>query len=694
MIRSEEDAINLLTQQNYILSYEDIIEVCYKLIKNDIENKKASKNEKKRWHILNQMYRDSFLSKERIHLFKTCTGSGKSVTSIMWAKYLTTFSFDIDGFVVLSPEYEHGTYDIERSIIQHGNKVDYLVFEGKNRICKNLEKTINKKGTKIKELVNKGISINNFCENECKYRKQCKYFENCDLLLDEKSGIKNWIGVQHQLNAFLPIYLMNTNGKVILVIDEDFSDAIKSNYRHGVKLLRKNLDFLKKVLKIEKSKKTENEMFIGFVEYFIQLIEHFLDNLYTFMTPIDYDLVFDIFIGIDVCKGTDDYYIQKLNEHAFSLIRENKIEPFEFIYPQICNFIDNVNKEFDENESLDLTSWMRSAFYKIQNSFLISYLYYDKFLLDKVLKSENLFKIIINDATADPEILSYILGDLEKIIEHNEDWLYERCEFNQLRKSINRTYNNMPNEISDPNRNYAHYPKSSLLHKSTFYFLMNDLRAILERHPKEQVLVVSRDIDGEKIKFNGGIDLSVYVHTLGHPKVVFEDYPLSGTNEYADYNVVVLLGKPDLPNTVIKRQSTLIGMEQQKYRFLYSKNLMKQAMGRIFRGYENKYVYILSGFNLGIKRPIISYKGHSDLQYRIRQTIKKEKKQNKGKELLDKVLMFTKSNGFITTKNCEDYLGLSKYKARKLLDLLVNKNILKLNIVNHGARKYLISNKK
>jgi hypothetical protein len=674
--------INILFEQirdyNYF-TYEEIIEFTYRYIEDLIKKKNSTHYEKKRWLILNRMYRDAFLSKEKVHLFKTCTGSGKSVTSVLWVKCIAKLSNKTTGFVVLSPEYENGTDEIERIITKHEFDVNYIRFEGKSRLCKHMETTINDKGIKVKDLVNSNISITGYCENECPDYSNCSYYYNCKKLIDpiEKGGIKNWIGVQHQISAFLPIYLFHTE-ECILVIDEDFSDAIKKHYIYKVPQLRQNKHFLELLLKELRLKRVKkDEPFRVFVETFIKIIDIFLEDLYTFLTPLRYDEILDLFDDIDTIKGIDDYALNLLEDKAFEYIINGKIKPFKFIYKEIGNFIDNYMLE-DPINNENITDWVKSAFYKIQKKFQISFLYYDKFLLNDILERENVKKVIINDATSEKLILENLFRDAEKIVEHTEDWMYENCEFHQLKKVVNAK-----------NNKYAFYPKSSFYYKNTFFFLMEDVKSILTKHKDDKVLIIAREIDQKHIPF-AYMKLSDYISTLGHKSCTFMDYPLSGTNEFSDYDVVILLGKPELPEFVLKRQSILIGMEKEKYRTLYSKNNMLQGMGRIFRGSTHKYVYLLTGFDLELNRPLTTYKSHTDLQNNIKNFVKNKKVIEIKEGNVDKIFEFIKINKSIDIKECEKLLNFSNYKSRNFLISLFNEGKLKKRVGERGKRIFFL----
>ncbi len=655
------------------LSYEEGIELTYIYVKKLIKRISVEKEVKTRWIRLNEKYRKAFMDNERIHLFRTCTGSGKTVTSVLWVKFLIQLSDKIEGFVILSAEYEHGTNEIERIMLKHGNATKYVRFEGKNRLCKELSTVINKRGVTIEGLMKKGISIMPYCEDACISRSTCVYLGNCETVIApiERGGIKNWIGVQHQLGNFLPIFLHHV-GDIILIIDEDFTDAIKSHFLISIPLIHKCRQFLKMVLEKEKIKLQSDIAYNAFVKEMLSVFEEFERGIFDVGKKMNYEKLCESFDKINEAKGTDSLYLNRLNKCAFKYVKNELIEPFNFVFSRMCNFIDNYSLEllYDlEIEVGHIEQWIRSAFYKKQDKMLLTFLYYDKYVLIKLFGKDNIRKIIINDATANKLILKYIIGDQEPIIEHNEDWMYEKCEIRQLKKQV------YDNRIKTTR--YALYPKSSFYHKRTFDFLMDDLFAIIDRHPEETILVVARDIKPKHIKFADGYSLSEYIYNLKGTRVIFEDYPLSATNIYSDINIVVLLGRPELPRAVIKRQGDLMGISPEIYRDIYSRNQMEQAMGRIFRGNKQKYVYILSGFEVKKNVSIISYKSHSDLQKKLnneQEQIEKKKESIKiERELMDYLNKYKE----ITTKEYLNLIKVSYYKAQTLLKSFLKQNKIK-----------------
>ena len=61
---------------------------------------------------------------------------------------------------------------------------------------------------------------------------------------------------------------------------------------------------------------------------------------------------------------------------------------------------------------------------------------------------------------------------------------------------------------------------------------------------------------------------------------------------------------------------------------------MIQTIGRITKGSNHKYVYILSGFDLQLDRPIKTYKSHTDFRNRllVEDIIKNERKKEREEE--------------------------------------------------------------
>lgn len=670
----KEEYVSQYLEKNVYLNYKNVINITYNIVEKHIDKTIASKQEKYRWKILNKKYRNAFISTKRTHLFRTCTGSGKTVTSVLWVKILTRLYETLDGFLVLSYEYEHGTNEIERIILKHGDKIDYIKFEGKNRLCTQLKTIINERGDTVEKIMKFGISVKPFCEDECPDRDTCIYMGNCRqaIIPIKEGGIKNIISVHHQLGAFIPIYLMHVNN-IMLVIDEDFTDGIKVSNRYGVPTLRKNLKFINLVLEELVRKNVEDDNFFkSIVMKFEELLSEFLDNIYKIDTSLNYEKIDEIISFIDIIVSDSNYYIEKLDNTAYSYIRKGRVKPFKFMFGELSNFVKNYEYEKmnDENdpETKHFIEWREQAFYKKQDKFLITFLYYDKCLLEKIVFRENIEKIIINDATANINILNHIFGKIEPIEEHNEDWLYEKCKIYQLRKIVK----------NKENRKYAHYPKSSFFYETTFNYLMDDIKVILMKHCEESVLIVAREVDGEKLPFNGKIPLSEYVHLLGHSDVLFDEYPLAGTNIYSNVNVVIILGKPDLPHHVIRRQSALIGMKSELYRKSYSNNMILQAMGRILRGDNQKYIYILTGFDLEFKQDIISLRSHTDFRNYIMSEIKKVEKEQKQQDIFYAIRKYILINEKITIKECELLFNTSKYTASKLLNNYVKEKKLKL----------------
>ncbi|MFW9951251.1 MAG: hypothetical protein ACFFKA_14120 [Candidatus Thorarchaeota archaeon] len=664
--------LDLYLDDLWNLSYEEAIELTHFYVKKEINKIPFTKEEqhlKIRYLKQNDEQKKVYLSKKRTHLFRTCTGSGKTVTSIIWAKYLSKLCEKIEGFVVLSAEYKHGTDEVEKIIIKHGTKVDYVYFKGKNKLCTQLETIINKKGTKIEDLMKNNISTKSFCDNECNDYGCCEYQGNCKTVIApiEEGGIKNWIGVQHQMRAFLPIYMYHADGDIILIIDENFNDAIKEHFIYNSDILNKNLTFIDILLNEENN---ENEEFKEFLNELKKLLILLLEPLLNPSKELNYESIIDVLDDID---NKNNGYIELINHKAYELIKKSKLKPFKFIFSQLENFIDNYSEQIEKAKDGTGLEWLKSTFYRKnykrkedkQDNYQITFLYYDIYKLTTLFNRENLVKIIINDATADKISLNYIIS--EPIEEHYEDWMYENCEFHQLRK---------PSPSSNP---YALYPKKSFLFKPTFDQLMNNLKAILKKHKDEPVLVLAREIDREDLKYvNEGYSLSTHIQTLGHPNVIFEQFPLKGTNEYSDVNVLVVLMKPELPPAVVKRQAISLGMNPKIYRMLYSRTEIIQGIGRIFRGNEHKTIYIFPAVDLPQfdKSKFTFYKSHTELRNYL----------NNEKPKSQKIVEYLEKNKTITSKQYAKIYGVSERYARDKLNLFVEKGILKVRTAERGKK--------
>jgi len=229
------------------------------------------------------------------------------------------------------------------------------------------------------------------------------------------------------------------------------------------------------------------------------------------------------------------------------------------------------------------------------------------------------------------------------------------------------------------------YPKSSFLYRNTFINLMDDLRAIFNKHKKEKVLVVAREISGEKMKISSsGIKLSDYIQILGHSKVRFEEYPLSCTNEYENFNIIVLLMFPEIPPEANKRESIIEMRDENEYRMTNLRAEMIQAIGRILRGEKHKFIYILPAIDLPLdKSKFTYYRSHTEFRNVLLGVKKIDKKE--------KLIGIIKNNKYITQETYSKIFGISQWKAGQILNDYLEKKLLKLEIGNRGLKKYFLN---
>ena len=686
--------VELHLDKDISLNSKEIIELTYHYVKEYIKSIKADNKLKKKWLKLNDNYREAYLSITRTHLFKSNTGSGKTVTSILWVKYLTLISNKIEGFVILSPTHEHGTDNIENELLIHAipfiEGENFLVIKGKKEMCTKRFTKINQNVT-LSILFDYKIPINEYCDNECDLKEECIYVRNRSIILAEDGTIKNWIGAHRQISYILPIFLYHSRN-IILIIDEDFTDSIKNHYTYNITTLTDNIDFLN--ILIRNLKPDVDEDYKTVLILFKRVLTYFRYSLRNPIKEIDYNKVKDILNDIDTFIDEQGNFMEEINNHVYHYIKSEKIDPFKYILNEIINYLKNLVRNLTSD--MDFEKWIKASFYikkrklKTKENEIIyhelTFLYYDKYNLEILLARENLIKIIVNDATANKLILEYLL-ESESVKYHIEKWSYRNVEFHQLLRKIDDTNRT-------DGRTYAHYPKASFLFKNTFNALINDLKAILEKHKDEKVLVVAREITSYKLRLiNGGIKFSDYIlSTLinKYNNIIFEDYPLKGTNKYSNINVVVILGRPELPQTALERQADLIGYDHKAYRKYYSTDSIIQAIGRITRGSEHKYVYLLTGFNLNkeINKSIKTYTGHKNFQKNMFEDIKiRETKEKKNREK-DEIFKYIKENKYITPKQCENILNLSRYKSDKILNNFERDNMLKIKeIKNKHGRK-------
>jgi len=649
------------SNSNYIYD-KKLINKIYRLIIKDQKKLKESPILKNQWQTITKLYRDILLSEEKYHIVRLPTGAGKTAGIIQWLIYIMKLTGNLstqglDGIVLLGQEYENNVDEFERQIEKFTKEpVSYVRLEGKWRNCCNNPKSETYKTRIGTELIESGIQIglpiNYICEN-CPYKNtECEYYENTSEILD-KYGTKFWMGVSHQLNKFLLIFLKKAES-VLLVIDENFENSIKNSFRLNIEMINENREFLQKVyhylLKEDKikisgytriSKKTGKETKIEpydrtkkpdpfllcdlfYLFKLLRLLKKKINGRINLKELKD---------TLEIFESDNEKLLAELIRVAWILNNKKELKLSRFIYFDLLNLIQNyVHKKKIDPKNLD--KWLNSAIVRIEkkeqeeshykneegngkkqlNPYL-SFVYYDVAEIYKLNEEGRIAKLIINDATASKRRIESLLGIKLKI--HEKNLTANEIEYHQLKIKVNNPRN--------PTQEYAWYYMKSLKVPSTIRNLYQDIKAIVDAFPeKAQILLISRKSENIYLK-HYGMYLWDYLKLIS-PKLIFESYPLTSTNVYENIDVVIELGTPVLAEYVVERESNLLNENPEAIRQEYPRNSMLQGMGRIFRGTNKKYVFILSGIDLELKNPIINHNSHKELRKYMNEMAKRKAK--------------------------------------------------------------------
>jgi len=593
----------------YIYSIETIFEN----IRNDILEEDAVEYIKDRRNFISKMYMDFLKSDNKIGLFNAVTGVGKTAISVKWSNEIVRLVGGINSYAIFAKQYENGVNNIIELIERHiRNPVEYILFEGKYRSCPIKEYLINKDGLTVGKLLTSGHPITYICESETKdkdgtlCKDDCIYYQRCNKILTpvRDGGTKRIITVSHELDKIMKVFLARlTDTDSIFVIDEDFFSCIKIQSKIYLRTVNTHLKSLRYILSNYGKKDRTFELAQDLFDLYSEFRDSFKNK------EINYDKVEEIISNIYAFyKGEPG----KLSEHISKLIIGQKIKNFSSTLGVIFSLSSNYGYmeeiELENNTPESSIKWFNQAIKFYPNPTKkdrISIVFYNKFMLAYLLFHEHIRKIIINDATGNIRLLESLFNTKDITVYPDQWKRYRNINFIQF-------FAKSPKE----GRKYALYHKQSLLNERTLKRLLGYIKKIAKKHKDEKILVVSMRIDWREFNFFEALaqekTIKDYVEGLGE-NIFWCYYPLEATNKYEDFNICVLLGKPNMPPEAYERESVLLGIDMEEYEVIWCRSAMKQAFGRIMRGSDEKFVYIISGFNLGIEdedAEIIKIYGH------------------------------------------------------------------------------------
>ncbi|MFX1569827.1 MAG: hypothetical protein ACFFCV_15855 [Promethearchaeota archaeon] len=675
---------------------DDLINKIHKKILNEQKSLDVPERLKKQWMEVNFIYKDIFLNDKIINLVKLSTGAGKTANIIQWILNIIRYTIDFmvekerTAIVLLGQQYEQGVKEFERQIEKFAQvPLNYLIFEGKGRTCLRRIDPLVECAEKI------GLSIDYLCR-KCEHRdNMCPYF--CKIReLFPPSYVSLCLTVSHQINKFIPIWLTRLD-RMVLVIDEDFENAIKTNNKIYLSTLNKNITFLEKVIMDLELKKTSKTIF--YLADFEMLLE-FLNLLKEgIINELDYKKIKDILDCMEDCFDVDGESINILNTQAWKILEKNEKRnrqlenknirpnsfPFKrFYFYHILSFIRNYFY-MKKTDPTNIDNWLEKVILRVKfknknpddntPQYRIGMLYYDFHSIVEMLDTEKIIKLIINDATASILKLQKIFGDRLQIYKKNmvsNNLTIYKLEYPHKRKG-------------GFNRKFAYYPKASIQRYSTLKRLKEDMEAYIYAFPEiGQHLFVSRDM---KVRTKPSDEqpntrLWKYIKKT-NDNLTCVRYPLAGTNEYENFNSTILFGTPDIPSGHINRESTFFSINPDEYREEKAQTEMSQAMGRMMRGINDKFCLELSGLDLGYNNvenvKVITFRNHRELQSYFKEI--GDKKRGITKELDKRLKDFLTEHHQITIDDCMELYNISYYIAKKKLDNYVRNKNLKIKTI-------------
>jgi len=722
--------INLKRSIKIFYQYNpELINTIYNLLVYEQSILEKDEKLKKKWLDVKTIVKEVFLNDKVVNVLKLSTGAGKSATLVQYILKILRYTREFIsengekwGIAFLGQQYKQGVNEIENQIRNFATTypVDYLVLEGKNRICFRRYDPLIEMGYKI------GLSFNYLCRNCKYYNSSCPYFCKVRKVLPPQQ-VNLLLTVSHQLNSFIPYWLEKLD-KAIIIIDEDFEDAIKIDLKIYKNTLDQHIYFLKKIFGKENKKIYPNpDLLSGF-----DLLLDFLELLRKFIIEgIDYDSLKDELDFLE--ENLDRESIDKLNDEGWKVLKkiynqpenkENKEKhiPFsKFYLYSIFTFIKNY-AFMKKHTPTTIDEWIRKSILRLKikkkndeepTQYKLGMLFYDYKSIITLLDTGKIVKLFINDATASALQLKFLFGDrlnvYEKEMISNDFTIYQLKVKQRRRNRYGRKYSYYTQSSLQrfPTLNrlkelvewylYAH-PEIEL---DNHLFVSRDAKVrinLREEHPSTQLWeYIARELDGtleHKDLFINGKEIKHWFILLKDGKEIpLEKYPLIGMNDYENFKSVIIFGSADVSDGVVTRQAVLKGTDPIKNCEESVRTKIKQAVGRILRGVEKRYGLQLNGCDLGFEG--VENVKVIKMNYKEMITYFKELGNNKrgitndfDEPLKD---FLAKHDNQITIKECRELYGISYYIAKRKLDELVANKKLNIKIVGsqHQAVYYI-----
>ena len=618
-----------------------------------------------------------------VDLITSGTGMGKTFLSLVFAKYLRKIK-DIN-VVYLCQQYLNGVDQVEEDIKKLEYLDDMVIYRSKDNACSQKAHLINGNDT-IGDFIKQGFAIKFYCDEECPDKDDCKAVKSHDKLFVQE--YKSFVGVQNQINAVLPNYFKTfPSSRIILFIDEDMESALEMTKEINKNTLNNNINYLIYEIRNENRRKESNTEYIEYLNCLKETLTILKEGIDDDENNINYDQLDSLFsefgfFGIKY-KGGKGGFLNKLKNNLQFNIKENRYNSgiFNQIYNLIIDLVQNYDIENNDKYYPNFIplKWIKTAIKKKadrenRDESLIDINFINKANTINFNENEQILKIIHNDATADKRILQAFYGENQQIVQHFGSKLdYEKIKFLwfQILKK-------------DGSGELSQYGKTSNKYgikndkKTTLGGVLKSLKDVINFY-QQKILTIGRNIKAKEFKNeimrNANIDLKEIVEDISE-FIVWDEYPLTGTNIHKDINIIIILIKPELSDHDYKRKAILYHTTPEYYRKYFIEKNIKQAYGRIMRGDDMKTVIIFTGYKLFTEDFI--ERNNIDITYfESRKALENYFKILKYQEVITKYL---KENNTIIISRCMDLLQESYGFTREILYHLEIEEIL-----DHGT---------
>lgn len=728
----EKKKKDLKKKETFFHFNKKLNKIIYDRIRYDQLNSGASSEEIIKWLKVNTEYFNAFNSDKKFHVFILPTGAGKTANFVQWVLYIIKHTANlkmrgIDSIIILAPNYGNAIDEIKQQIKKFDKfNTKYIILEGKWRTCIYNPKNNPNVDKSISIALETGMSIKTICEKDdgaCRKSGDCKFYNDLNNIKSEY-GIKFIITTQHQLTKAIP--LMKNLKKILIIIDENFENAIRTDFDISLNELADNINFLKEFIKNEpmegdlitvpryyrkeytrRNKKTNKITTISgkWIDAYLYRRKYTMDQY----TIADLECLLNLFVFLhnSIDKGIDYNKLENkmndilkfsdtlnlLNRRAwFVYKKKNELPLKSFLFYNIKNYIDEyIFQKYNKTDNLN--NWLKNSIVRIDNtttnSKYLAFKYFEQSKVERVVNSDKIIKILNTDATAS-------IKDIEILFNH-------KAEQHYVAKLYSNTFYayQLKQESQGGIYPYALFPKRTINSLTSFNLLKKDIKGIVDAFDDiDNILLISREMIVRQYR----MDLWKYLKQYVSPKLVCEKYGLGSTNRYKDYIVVIALGTPLISSSDNEREAGLLGRDPIERGLEKAINTMKQGLGRLYRGTHDVYLFILSGLDLKLDFPVkeifkyqilnrdkIENRSAHDNLIRIIKELKEERnKEIENRKIID---FIQKNNNQITSKEYVLIINKSIRTASERLNKFVDEGIIHCRIEAKGKRIFYIKDK-